>query len=129
MSDEADLELDDNGKVISPGITLKNAGVIIPERIGKALAPYLPKPEPLAIPMAKNAADQWAVPKTEWAKNNVPGMQMLAQALSKAQGAQGSRQPEVRQPIQMEREFSNDPDREAYLQRIRQAQENATNKK
>jgi hypothetical protein len=33
--------------------------------------------------------------------------------------------PNVRQPIQMQREFSNDPDKEAYLERIRQAQKNA----
>ncbi len=33
--------------------------------------------------------------------------------------------PNVRQPIQMQREFSNDQEKEAYLERIRQAQANA----
>ena len=33
--------------------------------------------------------------------------------------------PNARQPIQMQREFSNDQEKEAYLERIRQAQKNA----
>ena len=33
--------------------------------------------------------------------------------------------PSLRQPIQMQREFSKDEDKEAYLERIRQAQKNA----
>lgn len=34
--------------------------------------------------------------------------------------------PATRQPVQMQREFSNDSDKEAYLERIRQAQKNAS---
>ncbi len=36
--------------------------------------------------------------------------------------------PAPRQPIQMQREFSNDQEKEAYLDRIRQAQKNAAKK-
>ncbi len=35
-------------------------------------------------------------------------------------------QPGVRQPVQMQREFSNDEEKEAYLQRIRDAMKNAS---
>ncbi len=39
---------------------------------------------------------------------------------------QPAQDPGMRQPVQMQREFSNDQDKEEYLQRIRDAQRNAS---
>ena len=77
----------------------------------------------IAIAKAKQEADKFAIPKAAWAVQNVPGMQTLNKL------AFGRRPPEdagemdtpVRQPIQMEREFSNEKDKEAYIERVREA--------
>ncbi|MDD5374442.1 hypothetical protein [Acidithiobacillus sp.] len=90
----------------------------------------------LAIMRAKGAIDTWATPKAFWVEHNVPGMGAAANAMRKLDEAH--RQPakpvdggeiDDRQPIQMQREFSNDQEKEAYLERIRQAQKNAANAK
>ena len=126
---EADLELDDNGKVITPhpALTWQNAGTELPNRMGDAMANHLPHLDhtqtELAIMRLRNEIDQKAIPAAAAARQAIPGMETLGRILTYR-----DRIPQDRQPVQMQREFSNDQEKEAYLERIRQAQRNAGRK-
>ena len=143
MSDPADIELDENGNVISPptSLTWKNAGTELPNRLGDAMADHLPRAttderlkNDLSIMRAKNEAEMFSLRALAAARRVLPnlyaGTKTYDEARKASQGDRpgyaGSSAP--RQPIQMQREFSNDAEKEAYLQRIKQAQANAAGK-
>lgn len=69
---------------------------------------------------AKLAAERFAAPRMMAMKQNiaqnVPGAEAAAHAIRKV-----VTQPTVRQPIQMQREFSNEEEKVAYLARLREA--------
>jgi len=126
---EADLELDDKGQVVRPKLTWNNAAEELIGRAAHRAAQAIgTSPDPqkqraeneLQLMRARNEVDQRAIPAAEWAKGHVPGMRLANEALTYR-----DRVPEPRQPIQMQREFSNDQEKEAYLERIRQAQARA----
>lgn len=124
LSGPADLELDDKGDVVNPGLTWSNAGTELPDRIAQAMAKFIgPQTEQrkmqneLAVLRARNEIDQKAIPLAEAAKQRSPVMAALAHQLTYRDRAEQNRQP-----IQMQREFSNDQEKEAYLDRVRQAQ-------
>jgi hypothetical protein len=118
----SDMEIDADGNISEP-LTLGNAGTEIPNRIGAAVASVLPHTDKdlmeLKIMQLKNQVDQKAIPAAEWAKANVPGMSRLNETLTYRERS------EPRQPVQMQREFSNPEDEAAYLDRVRQAMRNA----
>ncbi len=68
------------------------------------------------IAAARNSAEQFAAPKAMWAEQNVPFARTVADALR----SQNAPAPAPRPPIQMQREFSNDAERDAYLARLRE---------
>ncbi len=143
MSDPADIELDENGNVISPPepLTWKNAGTELPNRLGDAMASHLPRANTdqraqndLAIMRAKNEAESFSQRALAAARRVMPTMYSPTRAYDDANSASRGDRPGYagsdvpRQPVQMQREFSNDQEKEAYLQRIRQAQANAVKK-
>ncbi len=90
-------------------------------------------PLPAAVQPASRAAEAWLNqrPKDEShrqdeviAENNRK-IAEAQQQLKPKDGGEVDVDPGVRQPVMLQREFSNDAEREAYLERIRQAQANA----
>ncbi len=88
----------------------------------------------LKLAQLRNNTEMFAAPKAFWVENNVPGMRYAGEAMRKLDASHRDApevdageldEPAVRQPVQMQREFSNDKEKEAYLERIRQAQKNA----
>lgn len=132
-SPPADIELDEP-------LTLANAGQRIPDAMGNKLADVIgrPSPEQRAVNearlfSARNATDRWALENRENAAAAArliggPGLGNAAIAASNAGGevlAGMDASRNERQPVQMQREFSNDTEKEAYLDRVRKAQQNA----
>jgi hypothetical protein len=68
---------------------------------------------------ARDAVNAWADPKAAWAVQNVPGMRQLAQRLSQSTR---DRNPQERDISSVRREFSNENEKDAYIERIRKAQ-------
>lgn len=85
------------------------------------------------VAKARNYVDQKATPAAFWLENNEPAMHVAAKYIRAANrpggpvedGGEIDEPPQARQPVQMQREFSNDAEKEAYLERIRTAMANA----
>ena len=99
-----DMELDENNRDVTP-----------PDAVAMRKAQY-----ELSIMRARNAVDQRAIPAAAWARQNIPGMETLNHALTYRE-----RIPETRQPIQMEREFSDEESKQRYIEHVRKAMDNA----
>lgn len=87
------------------------------------------------LTVLRNKAEMFAAPKAMWLENNIPGYSRVTKpyrdleryrSMPNEPRDEGELDEPPRQPIQMEREFSNDADRDAYIERIRQAQKNAS---
>lgn len=101
------------------------------DAVGKASADAVPESWKLTpdqklqaeieIAKAKLAAEQFAAPKALWMTQNVPGAKAAQEALNQPKDAE----PAPREPIQQEREFSNEADKAEYIAKVRKAMENA----
>lgn len=89
----------------------------------------------LKVLMAKNKADQFAAPKAAWVRQNIPGMDAVGRVMdahdrarsgeSPVDGGELDDPPAERQPVQMEREFTDPEAKARYVENVRKAQENA----
>jgi len=87
------------------------------------------------LTVLRNKAEMFAAPKAMWMEQNVPGFSTVSKPFRDMERYRSTPneprdegeldEPSPRQPIQMEREFSNEEDKNAYIERIRQAQKNA----
>lgn len=102
-----------DGRMATNGI--RNPG----ETLGSLLADHVPQlseneklQNEARIAAARNRVEQFAAPRAAWMEQNVPGARVVGGALRQQEA------PAPRQPIQMQREFSNDAERDAYLTRL-----------
>ena len=114
-------EYDEHG-LVGPEepLTLQNAGdrmMQYPSTLVKHATPEEAQANDLELQKARIKAELFALPKAAWLTQNVPGMQSVAKAFQMQQEKAAG----VRQPIQMQREFSNDQEKQAYLDRVKQA--------
>jgi hypothetical protein len=120
---------DDDGflrRLAKRAIELKDKAVAYPSTLLTPATEQQKLQNDIAVAQARNKVEQFAVPKAAWAIQNVPGMSALNDAVNFRTVPKdvGELEP-VRQPIQQEREFSNDKDKEEYIARVRKAMENA----
>jgi hypothetical protein len=132
MSD-TDFEVDEHGNIIPPPppkLTWLNAGTEIPNRLGDAMAPKVTPEQQaqneLATMVAKNKAAMFAQRALQAARRVLPSIYqsqpMKAAERSLSDLDQAHRDPPLRDIGGIQREFSSEQEKQAYLDRIRQAQ-------
>ena len=71
---------------------------------------------------AKNNAEQFAIPKAQWARENIPGFSPVADIWKRGtERPQLAEDTKTRDPISIERTFSSEAEKQAYLQRLQEA--------
>ncbi len=151
-SGPTDFEVDEQGNIVPPApepITWQNAGTELPNRMGDALSKLVgaDKVTPdqrleneLKLTVFRNKARMAAAQALHAAKNmetgpvpgsnlwNNPAFNATEKAYKDHEAARNQPDRAPREPVQMQREFSNDTEKEAYLDRVRQAMKNAAAK-
>jgi len=127
MSDE-DFEVDENGKLVPVQPRQDDPGT----RLGNWVASKLPHQSDAqksmndaSVQIAKNKAQMFALqtmakfPSVYQSAPIKAAEAAMARLLQAKQGQSPS--PEMRQPVQMQREFSSEEEKERYLEQVRKA--------
>jgi len=128
---EADLELDENNKPVHPGLTWSNVGTEIPQRMadyvtgGREASSAEKSQNDATIQIAKNKAQMFALEqmaKYPSVYQSGPMKAVEGAMASLARAKRGENIPaSPREPVQMQREFSNDDEKARYMEQVRKA--------